>query len=193
MWYKGIDLGDEFRQDWKKKIKFKESRTNKKRRTSKSKFWRIKENRELFIERNKTTRIESVIFVPSTKDGLLAEMVSSVENELSNEVGWRTKVLERSGTPLSMLFRPTFPSERGCALGDECKICDNDGIACWRRNVTYRLHMDCKDKEQVIDMDCDQEADTSYNLDLETVDVVPTYIGETSHPLKARAKNIGLI
>ena len=115
-------------------------------------------------------------------------MISDAGNELSEDACWRTNVLEKSGTPLSILFRPTFFSEHGCALRDKCKICDNDGLDCGRRIVTYRLHMDCKDKEQVIDMDCDQEADTSYNLDLETVVVVPTYIGETSHSLRARAK-----
>ena len=193
IWYKDIDLGDEFRQHWKRKIKFKETRCDKKKRSSKSAFWKSDGKDKVVRDKLKKIKIESVIFVPSTKDGILANLISEEEKRLSLDTGWRTKILERSGTPLSMLFRPTFPSENGCVLGEDCKICDNDGRGCNKRNLTYKIW--CTDCEQTSkNLDLSRENVTEEN-DLEAsiikdeeLGTIPTYIGETSRPIRARAK-----
>ena len=152
-------MGDEFRQHWKKKIKFKETRCDKKKRGTKSAFWKTDGKDKLLRKRLKQVKIESVIFVPSTKDGVLANMISEEEKRLSLDTGWRTKILERSGTPLCMLFRPKFPSAQDCVLGEDCKICDNDGLGCNKRNLTYKIWcMDCEQASENPDLTREDDA-----------------------------------
>ena len=80
----------------------------------------------------------TALFVPSSEGGLLTRLVGEVENELRPQTGWAMKIIENSGIPLSQLLKPMLKMERGCALGQSCKLCHNTGIGCNTRNVVCK-------------------------------------------------------
>ena len=49
-------------------------------------------------------RTASVLFVPNTKDSLLAKNLPDVVERLKNILGYNVKIVERSGTPLKLMF-----------------------------------------------------------------------------------------
>ena len=52
--------------------------------------------------------------------------------------------MEKSGIPLSLLFKPKFEILAGCTLGSECPICNNTGVGCNAKNVIYSMQcLDC--------------------------------------------------
>ena len=64
-------------------------------------------------------------------------MLQEREEELSQDTGWRMKIVEASGFPLVQLLKSSFVMEKGCALGLDCHLCDNTGIGCATKNVVY--------------------------------------------------------
>ena len=88
-----------------------------------------------------------MMFVPATKNAQLLECLREVESKLvsSGEVNWTIKLVEKSGIPLAMTFRRKQPNINGCAIGSECKVCENDNIKCSVRGVLYKIICsDCK-------------------------------------------------
>ena len=50
----------------------------------------------------------SVVFVPKTADGILAQQIRDKEDELAKKMGWKMKILEKPGTVLLNLFGKQF-------------------------------------------------------------------------------------
>ena len=55
-------------------------------------------------KRKKEVKTTAVIFVDNTKDGELARKMRDVIERLEDILGYRIKVVERSGTPLKLMF-----------------------------------------------------------------------------------------
>ena len=130
-WYKNVKLGDHYKQDWKAKL-------------------RRKRSTELQVNgmNRKKDHLEpsSVMFVPPTKDSRLLTILEEVESKLvaSGEAKWTVKLLEKSGVPLALSFRRKIPITQGCALGEECQVCDGDNVKCSDRGVLYEIScLDC--------------------------------------------------
>ena len=128
-WYTGENLGEKFRQDWKRFIKRKHTRGN--------------------VRRNKHSannvdnrKITTTMFVPSSGGGKLLSLLEEAEKDLSEETPWTVKLVEKSGIPLRNLFLPKFPLTDGCLLGDGCGACHGDGITCRPKGVVYKA--ECK-------------------------------------------------
>ena len=83
--------------------------------------------------------VTSALFVPSSEGGTLTNMLSDEESILSLQLGWKTKIVEKSGIALSLLFRPRFEIIVGCSLGQTCPICNNTGLGCSQKNVIYSM------------------------------------------------------
>ena len=144
IWYKNIDLGDEFRQSWKLKIKTKTTGQNnistigsliKRKRESTKRLQKSNNQNSKFFrpERDTTT----AIFVPPTSGGKLSQLIQGVEEELSQDTGWKMKIVESSGTPIVQSLKSNFVMEEGCVLGAMCRICENTGVGCSAKNVVY--------------------------------------------------------
>ena len=130
-WFQDGDLGDPWRQGWKRKI------TNNIRR---------KPNMKRLGERNVT----SVLFVPATKGSELFNAVCSGEDEISSKLSWTIKIVEKGGTQLSSIFMNKSPVIEGCPLGSDCVVCENDAVQCSKRGVVYKASCEtCKSANRV--------------------------------------------
>ena len=162
-WYTNVKVGDKFKHHWKFRIKRKGYRRKGK--------YAEREKEE------KTKKIDpsTVIFIPSTEGGKLLKKLETVENEfvITDNIGWTTKMVEKSGSPLANLFGVRFPIHTGCPLGQECTICDNDAVKCNTKSVVY----------EVVCMDCKEESKDQRVWNKSD----PRYIGETSRPFRMRA------
>ena len=78
LWYTREDLGDPFRQKWKKFVNRKSDiwRANKRKRINK---------KNKMIEGRDTRRITTTMFVPSSQNGTLLALLEQVEEELKGE------------------------------------------------------------------------------------------------------------
>jgi len=90
----------------------------------------------------------TVMFVPKTMNSKLIDMLQETENNLSGLTGWGTKLVEKPGVPLLMLFIKPFPMKEGCARGKECLLCNNKGNKCMAKRVVYQATCKlCPEKE----------------------------------------------
>ena len=102
-WYGGINYGDKYKQDWKRRIKKKGGKIKK--------------------IQHRIERPSTVMFVPSTPGGVLVRMLSELENNLhdSGDATWSVKLAEKSGKPLKNMFGTKIPILDGCPLETKCK------------------------------------------------------------------------
>ena len=121
LWYTNEDLGDPFRQWWKKY-------------TSKKSWYRKKKNGHTVRDGRKIT---TAMFVPPSSGGKLVALLEKVEQDLLTESYWTVKLVEQAGTPLRNMFQPKFPIIEGCILGEKCRACGNDGLQCRPKEVVY--------------------------------------------------------
>ena len=79
---------------------------------------------------------DSVLFVPSTKDGKLKQMYQHA----IRKSGFRMKVVERSGRTLKSQLQTSNPfGGGGCGRGD-CFVCTTTGKGnCMTEGITYRI------------------------------------------------------
>ena len=130
LWYSDVNVKDEYRNNWKRWIK--------------RKGWKnINWNRRHSTQGKNGTPVTSVCFVPKTENAELIERLQAVEDNLQRDTGWKTKLVERPGAPLKNIFVKRFPMLIGCARGDSCGICMNDGIGCTVKRVVYKAS--CKE------------------------------------------------
>ena len=115
IWYKKLDLKDDYRQNWKLRIKRKVMRNSPRKQIMKLKH----KNPNNFVE---TT---TAVFVPPSEGGKLSKQITELEDNHTNETGWRMKIVESSGIPIAQLLKPVFPMKNGCSLGSLGK---NDSI-----------------------------------------------------------------
>ena len=86
-----------------------------------------------------TDKIETttVMFVPSTAQSRLIGHLEEIEQNIMYKTRWRTKLVEKPGTPLLTQFIRKFPMELGCSRGTKCVICKNKGTLCMTKRVVY--------------------------------------------------------
>ena len=66
----------------------------------------------------------TIMFFPSSKDGLLLKMLKERESEMYRITGFKIKFVEAGGTPLGKLFSPDLGKGVHCGR-DSCPPCDN--------------------------------------------------------------------
>ena len=152
-WYTNEILGDKYRHRWKRWIK---------RRGPKLGGNKIK-------TKLKAPEITTVMFVPKTQGGKLLNDLQVVEDSLGQP--WRTKLVEKPGSPLYLRFSKSFHMASGCQRGENCQMCENSGSKCTRKGVVYKAS--CQD--------CCEEKN-SKNGHVGT----GVYIGETSRQVGRR-------
>ena len=169
LWYKGVNIGDAYKQEWKRAVR--------KKGDVKLHLGATRGRKKEDENKNITT----VMFVPSSPGSELLNILEKRENEAlaRKEFSWGVKLVEKSGTPLNMLFIKKFPLLSGCpintspACGTEklnCSVCENDALKCSPKNVVYLS--ECMDCKQNVSEDCDRFL----------------YVGESSRPLRMRTQ-----
>ena len=88
---------------------------------------------------SKEVRIASPLFVPATKDGVLASRLKLEEEKLGNLVGWKYKIVERSGRTIrDMLVQAdVFKSETCGREGCGACECASKPLNCRKRGIMY--------------------------------------------------------
>ena len=83
----------------------------------------------------------SVLFVENSKDGELARRLRGVVERIQHILKFRIKVVERSGTPLRLMFPLNNIGGEGVCGRNECITCMQEGEGrkppCTRRSVLY--------------------------------------------------------
>merc|ERR1711888_112933 len=90
----------------------------------------------------KTIRVAAPLFVPSTKDGMLARRLRDEEERLGRMVGWSYKIVERGGTTLKeLLTKSNIFEKENCGRGG-CISClkGEKPQNCRRRGLMYETH-----------------------------------------------------
>ena len=86
----------------------------------------------------------AVLFVEGTKDSKLARELREIIERVKHILGYRVKVVERSGTALKLLFPLSKVGEGGPCARTDCITCTQDGRGeqlpkCNQRNVHMHL------------------------------------------------------
>ena len=115
----------------------------------KDKQERTKYNKKKGVEDNKNLNTAAVLFVDNTKEGGLARSIREVLSRLEDILGYKVKVVERSGTPLKQMF-PLSKIGEGQSCGrTDCITCTQDSRGetlppCKKRSVLYEnICLDC--------------------------------------------------
>ena len=124
VWYTDKKFGDKYKNDWKRWIVRKQTRSQKSRRKK--------------LNVRCAGKITTTLFVPKTPNGKLMEIISRHQDDLNSKVDWRMKLTEKPGTPLWRKFRADTPMSHGCQRGLACPICDDTGVGCSVKNVVYQ-------------------------------------------------------
>ena len=186
VWYTGTDVKDKYRNFWKRWIKRKGD-FNKSRKGVRKSNINPQQGSDILEHRLveqvpvvnipdkpvtrgdlKKPKITTALFIPKTPGAVLAKMIEQGESEIAHKVGWKAKILEKPGTPLSNFFVKKFKMKNGCYRGKEC-ICKGNGSSCTVKGVVYRaICSTCSQKKN----STDQQA---------------VYVGETARQIGARA------
>ena len=84
----------------------------------------------------------AVLFIEGTKESKLAKEMKDVVEKMKHILGYKIKIVERSGTPLKLMFPLSKVGEgKGCTRED-CVTCTQEGRGeqlpkCNKRNVLY--------------------------------------------------------
>ena len=85
-------------------------------------------------------KTKSVLFVDQTPNGELAKLLRETLRRLEHILGFRVKIVEKTGTPIKGNFSVTKLWEgTPCGRGD-CITCSQRGeevVPCTRRNLVY--------------------------------------------------------
>ena len=132
--------------------------------------------------RGEELRIAAVLFVENTKGGALAKSLREVIERLKGILGYSIKVVERSGTPLRMMFPLTRIGENKECGKEDCTTCYQDSRGeslppCSKRGVLY----------ENICLKCNPGVGEGKQLS-PPLNPPSIYIGETSRSLYERGK-----
>ena len=123
----------------------------------------------------------SVIFVDNSVGGKLAKRFQEAEEEAGDTTGYRVRITESAGSPLSMLLPSTNPWGPQDCLRKECVTCaqdDNKRIDCKKRNILYESEcVICGEERKRMEKSKDWK-DTGRGV----------YVGESSRSIFERAK-----
>ena len=121
----------------------------------------------------------SVMFVDNTAGGILAKRFQQAEEEAGQVTGYRMRITETAGTPLSMLLPSTNPWGPQDCLREDCTTCnqmDEKRIDCRKRNILYESECAlCKTAKDAGDEGMLKRG-------------VGVYVGESSRSIYERAK-----
>ena len=126
-------------------------------------------------------KTRTVLFVEQTEKGRLAKSIREVLTRLESLLGFRVKVVERSGTSLRNLMPNTNPWAGSHCSRTECTTCNQVGEVkpdCTRRNLVY----------ENICNDCNPGAVKKGELVEVNKEVPSVYVGETARFICERAK-----
>ena len=186
IWYKGFNLGDPFRSDWKRRLNRKKENFSKKM---------FKGRRINNSGAGSMPDISTTFFVPPSEGSLLTELVLEAEDQIKGDIPWGVKIVEQSGQPLSLSFLRRFPVIQGCPRGNACPVCDNDCVKCAAKGVVYKaVCTACGDREieqhhDKVNSTSDETrfALSSGEASIKKMPDAACYIGETSRPIRERA------
>ena len=87
-------------------------------------------------------KVAAVTFVENTKDGALAKEMREILERQKIILGFRIKVVERSGTPLRLMFPLSKVGEGGECGRSDCVTCTQESRGerlppCSKRSVLY--------------------------------------------------------
>ena len=129
----------------------------------------------------KELELKSVLFVEQSPKGELASRLREALKRMEQTLGFRVKVLERTGRSLGSRF-PLSSLWEGTECGrEDCVTCKQEGEElpqCTRTNLVY----------ENICVGCNPGATRKGELELVRTDVPTAYIGETSRSLYERSK-----
>ena len=141
-WYTGENLGDRYRNNWKRWVKRKFNRIRKTFKGSKCINKKEKTGNDKDLRRTTT-----VMFVPSTEGNKLLTLLEEADKKTNEHSDWKTKFIEKPGVPLQKKFLRKFPLIEGCAMGTKCIVCEGDGVKCSTKNVVYTAEcLRCKEE-----------------------------------------------
>ena len=124
----------------------------------------------------------SVLFIDNTKGGMLAKRLQSEESRLSTMTGYRIRVAEAAGTPLSILLPSTNPwGVQDCTRTD-CVLCEQGEEKpqnCKTRNILYENRCTLCNASD----DKDDKKMQPYHMDGKGI-----YVGESSRSIYERGK-----
>ena len=92
-------------------------------------------------QEERSLRTRTVLFVENTKEGGLARKLREVVEKIQYILGYRIKVVERSGTPLKLLFPLGGLGEENRCGREDCLPCGQEGqegrTRCRKRCILY--------------------------------------------------------
>ena len=129
-WYKKKNNGEQEDKIAKK--------PTSKERTTRS----LKGNQKIEREGGENLETAAVLFVEGTKESKLARELRDIIERVKHILGYRVKVVERSGTALNLLFPLSKVGEGGPCARTDCITCTQEGRGeqlpkCNQRNVLY--------------------------------------------------------
>ena len=134
-WFRNVETYDIYRNDWKKKIMFKQERGNfHRKRHVNSRGRKVGKISYPRCEKE----ITAAMFVPASKHSLLFKYIMEAEEKLGPDMDWGVKLVEQSGFPLGRCFVPKFPILAGCPRGVDCIICNNTAVKCSKKGAIYK-------------------------------------------------------
>ena len=99
-------------------------------------------------------KVETVLFVPQTPGGVLADMLRQAERQMADILGDTIKIVEKSGVTLRRVLHKSNPwAGVNCGRGD-CLPCRSGDVKdCTRRNILYETAcLQCKENGKEIYM-----------------------------------------
>ena len=159
------------KSNWFKKRRSKKDNTQETKGRS---FKRSKPHMEL--------EVKTVLFVEQSPMGELAKKLRETLRSMEQTLGFRVKVVERTGRSLRSLF-PLNNLWKGAKCGrDDCTTCEQGGEEelpdCSRMNLVY----------ENICAECNPGASKKGELGSIRADIPTTYIGETSRSVYERSR-----
>ena len=121
------------------------------------------------------------MFVEQTRGGQLAKDIREVLTRLEPLLGFKVKVVERSGTSLRNMMPNTNPWAGAHCSRTDCVTCTQDCESkpdCMKRNLVY---------EHICTL-CNPDAKKSGELETINLEVPSVYVRETARSIYERAK-----
>ena len=126
-------------------------------------------------------RTRTVIFVEQTRNGQLAKDIRLVLSRIEHILGFRAKVVERTGSTIKKTLPNTDPWTGGDCGRQDCVTCVQEGEEkppCNKRGLVY----------ENICLVCNPEASKKGELLEMNMEVPSIYVGETARSIKERSK-----
>ena len=126
-------------------------------------------------------KTKTVLFVEQTRGGELAKVLREDVGRLENLLGFRLKIVERTGMSLRNLLPNTNPWGGAHCSRDDCRPCNQPGeevADCTRRSLVY----------ESICLDCNPDGTKKGEVKDARRDIPSVYVGETARSLYERGR-----